>query len=207
MGCPSRCWYPVLGGFVGLEISAQAFSARTDSRAHGGDRDRLHSRIAELVLDQLEWLCSVRCNSPPTRLPLPQQNSYHALLMLANGFIVRRDASGSTLVVDLIDRPARRPRPWPLCVLAAAFDAVAGVIHLAVRRRGACFRCPDPVGSVFDLGSGGGVTCCWAPWTWAIDRFDPPSRFSLRRGKPFPTAAPITITLKVPSIACRRAAF
>jgi len=150
--------------FIGLEISAQAFRET--------DRDHLAAiaiafipAIAELVLINWNSLLGA-LQLAPDRLPLPQQSSYRALTVLANGFIVSA-MLWSTLVVDLIDR--RRGRALAVCILAAGLT-LFGVIHSPY----ADGRLFVPDGSVppstWALSAG---YLLMGAVTWAIDRFDP----------------------------------
>jgi len=164
--------------FVGLEISAQAFR-QTDREHMAAIAIAFIPAIAELVLINWNGLLGA-AQIAPDRLPLPQQNSYHALMLLANGFIVSA-MLWSTLVIDLIDR--RRGRALAICVLAAALT-LFGVIH-SPYADGRLFV-PDRSVPYSTWALAAGYLLLGAV-TRAIDRFDPPSRCALRRASP-PTA-------------------
>jgi adenine/guanine/hypoxanthine permease len=101
-------------------------------------------------------------------LPAAQQDSYRALNLLANGFIVS-SMLWSTLLIDVIDR--RRIRALAVCLLAAALTLV-GAIHS-----------PYPDGRLFfPSGSLPHATLALAIGyvllgivIWGIDRFDRPA--------------------------------
>jgi AGZA family xanthine/uracil permease-like MFS transporter len=150
--------------FVGLEISAQAFR-ETDREHMAAIAIAFIPAIAELVLINWNSLLGAMPLAPE-RLPPAQQSSYHALTLLANGFIVSA-MLWSTLVIDLIDR--RRGRALAVCVLAAALT-LFGVIH-SPYADGRLFV-PDPSvpHSTWALSAG---YLLLGTVTWAIDRFDP----------------------------------
>jgi len=159
---PESVLVPVLV-FVGLEISAQAFRET--------DRDHMPAvaiafvpAIADLVLIYWNGLIGA-LQLDPERLPAAQLNSYHALTLLANGFIVTA-MLWSTLLIDLIDR--RRARALTVCLLAGALT-LFGVIHS-----------PYPDGRLF-IPDASTPASTWAlaagyvllgAVTWAIDRAD-----------------------------------
>jgi len=159
---PETVLVPVLV-FVGLEISAQAFRET--------DRDHMPAiaiafipAIAQLVLIHWNGLLGA-LQLAPEQLPPAQLNTYHALLLLANGFIVSA-MLWSTLVIDLIDR--RRGRALVICLLAAALT-LFGAIHSPYADGRLFLPDASTPGSTWALAAGyvllGAVT-------WAIDRFD-----------------------------------
>ncbi len=149
--------------FIGLEISAQAFR-ETDREHLAAIAIAFIPAIAELVLINWNGLLAA-AQIPADRLPAAQLSSYHALTLMANGFIVS-SMLWSTLVIDLIDR--RRARALAICALAAALT-LFGVIHS-----------PYPDGRLFVPDA----TVPYSTWalsagyllmgavTWAIDRLD-----------------------------------
>jgi AGZA family xanthine/uracil permease-like MFS transporter len=119
---PESVLVPVLV-FVGLEISAQAFR-ETDREHMAAIAIAFIPAIAELVL--INWNSALgAARLAADSLPPPQRASYHALVLLANGFIVSA-MLWSTLVIDLIDR--RRGRLLAVCGVAALLT-LFGVIH------------------------------------------------------------------------------
>jgi len=159
---PETVLVPVLV-FVGLEISAQAFRET--------DRDHMPAiaiafipAIAQLVLIHWNGLLGA-LQLAPEQLPPAQLDTYQALLLLANGFIVSA-MLWSTLVIDLIDR--RRGRALVICLLAAALT-LFGAIHSPYADGRLFLPDASTPGSTWALAAGyvllGAVT-------WAIDRFD-----------------------------------
>ncbi|HEX4583872.1 MAG TPA: hypothetical protein VH183_03520 [Burkholderiaceae bacterium] len=149
--------------FVGLEISAQAFR-QTDPDHMPAIAIAFIPAIAQLVLIHWNGLLGA-LQLVPEKLPAAQQNTYRALLLLANGFIVSA-MLWSALVIDLIDR--RRGRALVICMLAAALT-LFGLIHS-----------PYADGRLFVPG-GSTPPSTWAlaagyvlmgAVTWAIDRLD-----------------------------------
>lgn len=119
---PESVLVPVLV-FVGLELSTQAF--RETDRAHlPAIVIAFIPAMADLAL--IHWSSLMGAlQVTPDRLPPAQHESYEALLLLANGFIVT-SMLWSTLVIDIIDR--RRGRAVLVCGLAAVLT-LFGVIH------------------------------------------------------------------------------
>jgi adenine/guanine/hypoxanthine permease len=119
---PESVLVPVLV-FVGLELSTQAF--RETDRAHlPAIVIAFIPAMADLALIHWSSLMGALQVSPD-KLPPAQQESYRALLVLSNGFIVT-SMIWSTVVIDIIDR--RRTRVFALCLVAAALT-LCGVIH------------------------------------------------------------------------------
>ena len=159
---PQTVLLPVLV-FVGLEISAQAFR-ETDRDHMAAIAIAFIPAIAQLVLIHWNGLLGA-LQRAPDQLPAAQQETHHALNLLANGFIVSA-MLWSTLLIDLIDR--RRARALTICLVAAALT-LFGVIHS-----------PYDDGRLF-VPDGSVPRSTWAlaagyvllgSVTWIIDRFD-----------------------------------
>lgn len=119
---PEAVLVPVLV-FVGLELTSQSFR----------ETDRVHlpavaiafiPAVADLVLIQWNGLLGA-LHLVPEQLPAAQQDSYRALTIMANGFILT-SMLWSTLVIDIIDR--RSGRALAVCLVAALFT-LFGLMH------------------------------------------------------------------------------
>jgi len=119
---PDSVLVPILV-FVGLELSTQAFR-ETDREHLPAIALAFIPAIAQLVLIHWNSLLST-VQVAADKLPAAQQASYHALTLLANGFILT-SMLWSTLVIDIIDR--RRGRILIVSILAALLTLV-GAIH------------------------------------------------------------------------------
>jgi len=163
---PEALLVPVLV-FVGLEICTQAL--RETERAHlPAIAIAFIPSVADVILIHWNGLLGA-LHLAAADLPGPQQDTYRALLMLANGFIVSA-MLWSTLLIAIIDR--RRALALLACAVAAALT-LTGVIHS-----------PYPDGHLF-LPDAALPRATWllaagylllGVVAWGIDRLDPGAR-------------------------------
>ena len=163
---PESVLVPILV-FVGLELSTQAFR-ETDREHLPAIAIAFIPAIAELVLIYWNSLLGALQVSPG-ELPAPQQASYQALMLLANGFIVT-SMLWSTLLIDMIDR--RRGRALVVCAIASAMT-LFGAIH-SPYADGRLFL-PDASMPRMTVMLAAGYLLLGLV-TWGIDRLDRPMR-------------------------------